>query len=49
MSHHHGIGTDHQPAYLAEIGPLATKTLQAVKHTLDPDNIMNPGILLPEN
>lgn len=49
ISHHHGVGTDHRDAYTAEIGPLAIKALQAVKHTLDPHNVMNPGILLPEN
>jgi alkyldihydroxyacetonephosphate synthase len=48
ISHHHGIGTDHQPAYTKEIGPLAVEALRAVKSTLDPDGVMNPGILLPE-
>ncbi|HEY3559525.1 MAG TPA: FAD-binding oxidoreductase [Kribbella sp.] len=49
ISHHHGIGTDHRAAYAAEIGPLATEALQAVKQALDPHHVMNPGILLPEN
>jgi alkyldihydroxyacetonephosphate synthase len=48
ISHHHGVGTDHRAAYAAEIGPLAVEALQAVKKVLDPSNIMNPGILLPE-
>ena len=48
ISHHHGVGTDHRDAYAAEIGPLAIEALQAVKRTLDPHNVMNPGILLPE-
>ena len=47
ITHHHGVGTDHQPAYLDEIGPLAVEALQAVKRTLDPAAILNPGILLP--
>jgi alkyldihydroxyacetonephosphate synthase len=47
ISHHHGVGTDHRDAYVAEIGPLAVEALQAVKHTLDPDGVLNPGILLP--
>ncbi|NUR94754.1 MAG: FAD-binding oxidoreductase [Kribbellaceae bacterium] len=47
ISHHHGVGTDHRDAYAAEIGPLAVEALQAVKQTLDPDHVMNPGILLP--
>lgn len=47
ITHHHGVGTDHQSAYLTEIGPLATEALQAVKRTLDPAGILNPAILLP--
>lgn len=49
ISHHHGVGTDHREAYATEIGPLAVEALRAVKHTLDPGNVMNPGILLPED
>ncbi|MDX3001308.1 FAD-binding oxidoreductase [Kribbella solani] len=49
ISHHHGVGTDHRDAYIAEIGPLAVEALQAVKTTLDPNHVLNPGILLPEN
>jgi alkyldihydroxyacetonephosphate synthase len=47
ITHHHGVGTDHRDAYLAEIGPLAAAALRAVKQTLDPTGILNPGILLP--
>jgi alkyldihydroxyacetonephosphate synthase len=46
ISHHHGVGTDHRSAYADEIGPLAVEALQAVKHVLDPSNVLNPGILL---
>jgi alkyldihydroxyacetonephosphate synthase len=46
ISHHHGVGTDHRDAYAAEVGPLAVEALQAVKKALDPDGVMNPGILL---
>ena len=46
ISHHHGVGTDHREAYANEIGPLALEALQAVKHVLDPDAVLNPGILL---
>ncbi|WUJ73925.1 FAD-binding oxidoreductase [Kribbella soli] len=46
ITHHHGVGTDHRAAYHAEIGSLAVEALQAVKHTLDPDGVLNPGILL---
>jgi alkyldihydroxyacetonephosphate synthase len=46
ITHHHGVGTDHRDAYAAEIGPLAVEALQAVKKVLDPDGVLNPGILL---
>ncbi|MFI5691534.1 FAD-binding oxidoreductase [Kribbella sp. NPDC051586] len=46
ISHHHGVGTDHRTAYHSEIGSLAVEALQAVKHTLDPDGVLNPGILI---
>ena len=49
ITHHHAVGTDHRDAYVAEIGPLAVEALQAVKHVLDPNGILNPGILLPED
>jgi alkyldihydroxyacetonephosphate synthase len=46
ITHHHGVGSDHRPWYEREIGPLGTEALRAVKHTLDPAGILNPGILL---
>jgi alkyldihydroxyacetonephosphate synthase len=46
ITHHHGIGTDHLPWYEAQIGPLATDALRAVKAVLDPSGILNPGILV---
>lgn len=47
ITHHHAVGTDHRPWYEEEIGPLAVAALQAVKGTLDPEGICNPGVLLP--
>jgi alkyldihydroxyacetonephosphate synthase len=47
ITHHHGVGTDHSTAYAAEVGPLAIEALQAVKQVLDPNGILNPGILIP--
>ena len=47
ITHHHGVGTDHVPWYEREIGPLAIAALRAVKTTLDPAGIMNPGVLIP--
>jgi alkyldihydroxyacetonephosphate synthase len=46
ITHHHGVGTDHREWYQREIGELATSALQAVKRSLDPAGILNPGILL---
>jgi alkyldihydroxyacetonephosphate synthase len=47
ISHHHGVGTDHRDGYLREAGPLGIEALRAVKRRLDPDGILNPGVLLP--
>ncbi len=47
ITHHHAIGIDHQPWLTAEIGDLGVAVLRAVKHTLDPDGILNPGVLVP--
>jgi alkyldihydroxyacetonephosphate synthase len=48
ITHHHAVGTDHRDAYVEEIGPLAVEALQAVKQVLDPNGILNPGILIPK-
>jgi alkyldihydroxyacetonephosphate synthase len=47
ISHHHGVGTDHRDWYAREAGPLGIEALRAVKDRLDPEGIMNPGVLLP--
>lgn len=46
ITHHHGVGTDHRDTYAQEIGPLAIEVLRAVKDTLDPVGILNPGVLI---
>ena len=46
ITHHHAVGRDHRDAYHDEIGPLALDALRAVKESLDPDGVCNPGILL---
>lgn len=48
LTHHHAVGRDHAPWLAAEIGPLGVGVLASVKKRLDPDDVMNPGILLPE-
>lgn len=47
ISHHHGVGTDHRDWYVREAGPLGIEALQAVKRRLDPQGLLNPGVLLP--
>jgi alkyldihydroxyacetonephosphate synthase len=46
ISHHHGVGRDHRDWYQVEVGPLSTAVLRAVKQTLDPAGILNPGVLI---
>ncbi|MDE3070083.1 MAG: FAD-binding oxidoreductase [Acidobacteriota bacterium] len=46
VTHHHGVGTDHRDALAREIGPLGIAVLAAVKGVLDPQGIMNPGVLV---
>jgi alkyldihydroxyacetonephosphate synthase len=47
ISHHHAVGVDHAPYLPGEIGKLGVDVLAAVKDTLDPDGVCNPGKLLP--
>ena len=47
ITHDHGVGTDHRKWYEREVGALAIDALRAVKATLDPAGIMNPGVLVP--
>ncbi|WP_239393946.1 FAD-binding oxidoreductase [Frankia sp. CiP3] len=47
VTHHHAVGTEHQPWLAAEIGDIGLAVLRSVKDTLDPAGILNPGILLP--
>ena len=46
ITHHHGVGADHRELYPREVGALGVEVLRAVKRTLDPAGILNPGILL---
>jgi len=47
ITHHHAVGADHRPWMAAEIGELGVAVLRAVKQTLDPVGILNPGKLIP--
>ncbi|HWK16567.1 MAG TPA: FAD-binding oxidoreductase [Solirubrobacteraceae bacterium] len=47
ITHHHGVGRDHRDWYERELGRTAVRALRAVKAELDPQGILNPGILIP--
>jgi alkyldihydroxyacetonephosphate synthase len=47
ITHHHAIGTDHQPWLIDEIGEVGVRVLRAVKAELDPTGVLNPGVLIP--
>jgi alkyldihydroxyacetonephosphate synthase len=46
ITHHHGVGRDHLRWLENEVGALGVDVLGAVKRKLDPNGIMNPGILI---
>lgn len=48
VAHHHGIGRVRKDFLIHDIGETGIQTLRAIKKTLDPHNIMNPGVLLPD-
>ena len=45
VTHHHAVGRDHRSGYEKQSPPLFRSALQAVKKTLDPVGILNPGVL----
>lgn len=46
ITHHHAVGRDHRSGYESQTSALFRETLCAAKHRLDPDGIMNPGVLI---
>ena len=46
ITHHHAIGVDHRRYLKAEDGEAGVAALRAVKQSLDPRGLMNPGKLL---
>ncbi|WP_310527688.1 FAD-binding oxidoreductase [Nocardioides sp.] len=46
ITHHHAVGTDHKPWFEQEIGPVGVQVLRAIKASLDPAGILNPGVLI---
>ncbi|HSS24857.1 MAG TPA: FAD-binding oxidoreductase [Mycobacterium sp.] len=47
ITHHHAVGADHRSWMRDEVGDLGVQVLRAVKATLDPAGILNPGKLIP--
>ncbi|MFW6346493.1 MAG: FAD-binding oxidoreductase, partial [Halomonas sp.] len=49
ISAEHGIGRTKQTAYLARLSPLERELAEGIKVLFDPDGLMNPGRILPED
>jgi alkyldihydroxyacetonephosphate synthase len=47
ITHHHAIGRDHKPWLEQEVGTLGVELLRAVKERVDPEGVLNPGVLIP--
>ena len=46
ISHQHGVGIDHRPYLAVEKGMIGLQMIEAVRHQLDPDRLLNPGKLV---
>jgi alkyldihydroxyacetonephosphate synthase len=46
ITHHHAVGRIHRPWYDRERPPLFADALRAAKRALDPNGILNPGVLV---
>jgi len=46
VTHHHAVGRDHRSGYMRQSPPLFQAALIAVKASLDPVGILNPGALV---
>jgi glycolate oxidase len=47
MSGEHGVGLAKAPYIELELSPVQIATMKAIKHALDPNNILNPGKMFP--
>lgn len=48
ISHQHGVGRDHAPYLIAEKGELGLQVTKDMIKSLDPEERMNPGVLLED-
>lgn len=46
ITHHHAVGRNFRPWYDKEIDPLVRKMMAGAKNEIDPNWIMNPGLLI---
>ena len=46
ITHHHAVGRDHRPWYDRQRPDLFAVALRAAKSAVDPDGILNPGVLV---
>jgi alkyldihydroxyacetonephosphate synthase len=46
ITHHHALGRDHRQWHDRQRPELFARALDAAKNTLDPQRILNPGVLL---
>ncbi len=46
ITHHHAVGRDHRPWYDQQRPPLFAEALRAAKKAVDPNGILNPGVLI---
>ena len=49
ISGEHGIGTTKMPFIELEVNRATIACMKAIKHALDPNNILNPGKIFPES
>jgi alkyldihydroxyacetonephosphate synthase len=45
VTHHHSVGRDHRPGYDRQRPELFAAQLRAAKQAVDPDGMLNPGVL----
>jgi alkyldihydroxyacetonephosphate synthase len=48
IAHHHGIGRVRREALPGEIGETGATLLRTLKQALDPEGLLNPGVLIPD-
>lgn len=49
LSHHHGVGRDHAPWLAGQVGPIGMDVLRGVRASVDPQHVMNPGVMEAED